>query len=188
MKSTMRKILTGLFVLFICAAIFIFIRSLYCVDWFTTFEYDKIVSPFDIFNLIFTSFVAIGLGYYITKKLTEERFMKEYLIADIEKVENELENFESIFNSKSLELSTVFNSLNKLSHKIERIEKTADLIDFKATEINNLKKFNLELYKIATKTDNSSQIDTYETNLQLEPIYNDISACLKKIVYNINKN
>jgi hypothetical protein len=183
----MKKILIGLFILIVAVLIFMFVRSLYCIDWFNTFEYDKNVSPFDIFNLIITSIVAIGLGYYITKKLTEERFMKEYLIADIEKVENELENLESIFDSNNVDLLTVFNALNKLSHKIERIENTAKLIDFSTQEIQNLKHLNFRLFLIATATDEGNTINSLQTNTQLEPIYNDISVCLKKIVYNINK-
>ena len=183
----MRKFFVGLFILIGTAIIFMFVRSLYSVDWFNTFEYDKKVSPFDVFNLIISTIVAIGLGYYITKKLTEERFMKEYLISDIEKVENELENIETIFNAKHVELMTVFNAVNKLSHKIERIENTAKLIDFKTKEISKLKELNTNLFASATATDEASSINTYQTHLQLEPIYNDISVCLKKIVHRVNK-
>ena len=182
MRAVMRKILIGLFILIVAAIIFMFVRSLYSVDWFNKFEYDKNVSPFDVFNLIISSIVAIGLGYYITKKLTEERFMKEYLIADIEKVENELENIESVLNTNNVDLLTVFNALNKLSHKIERIENTAKLIDFRTLEIQELKQFNYTLFQIATATDDSNRINSFQTSMQLEPIYNGISMCLKKIV------
>ena len=95
------KRIFSLFALIALVLIIIFVSSLFSIDWFNNIEYDKNISPFDVFNLIVSSIVAIGLGYYITKKLTEERFMKEYLIADIEKVEAELENFESIFNANN---------------------------------------------------------------------------------------
>lgn len=187
MISTMRKFFIGLLIFMGAAIIFMFVRSLYCVDWFNTFEYDKNVSPFDVFNLIISSIVAMGLGYYITKKLTEERFMKEYLISDIEKVENELENIESVLSTNNVDLQTIFNSLNKLSHKIERIENTAKLIDFHTNEIEALKQFNFTLFQIATATDDSIKINSSQINTQLEPVYNGISLCLKKIVHQVNK-
>jgi len=187
MRNYMKKFFIGLIVLIIGGFIFMFVSSLYYIDWFNTFVYDKNVSPFDIFNLIITSIVAVGLGYYITKRLTEERFMKEYLIADIEKVENELENTESIFDTNNVDLLTVFNALNKLSHKIERIENTAKLIDFNVEEIQSLKQLSYRLFDIATATDDTNRINSFETNMQLEPIYNDISVCLKKIVHQVNK-
>jgi hypothetical protein len=187
MINIMKKISIVLFILIVAAIIFMFVRSLYCIDWFNTFKYDNNVSPFDVFNLIISSLIAIGLGYYITKKLTEERFMKEYLITDIEKVENELDNFESILNANNVDLQTVFNALNRLSHKIERIENTARLIDFSINELHNLKQLNFRLFLIATATDQTNVINTSQTNSQLEPVYNEISICLKRIVYHINK-
>lgn len=186
-KIIMRKIFIGLFILIIAALIFTFIQSLYCIDWFNTFNYDQNVSPFDVFNLIITSIIAIGLGYYITKKLTEERFMKEYLISDIEKVESELENIEAVFNANNVDLLTVFNAINKLSHKIERIENTAKLIDFPIEDISKLKELKNKLFAIATATDDASSINTFQTSMKLEPIYNDISMRLKKIVHQVNK-
>ena len=183
----MKKISISLLILIIGAFIFLFVRSLYCDDWFNSFEYDKNISPFDIFNLIITTIMAISLGYYITKKLTEERFMKEYIISDIAKIETELENIESVLNANNVDLSTVFNVLNKLSHKIERIENTAKLIDFKSDELNKLRLLSYSLFEIATTTDDSNKINTLQANIKLEPIYNDFSKSLRKMVYNVNK-
>jgi uncharacterized protein YdcH (DUF465 family) len=191
MKNKMKKIMKWsfivLFVLLIGVIIFLFVRSLYCANWFNSFTYDLDVSPFDVFNLIISSLVAISLGYYITKKLTEERFMKEFIIGDIAKVELELENIESILSANNVELSTIFNALNKLSHKIERIENTAKLIEFKSDEIKNLKLLYFQIFKIATNTDNSTRVNTIISNIELEPVYNDFSISLRKMVYMVNK-
>jgi hypothetical protein len=190
-KNKMKKIMKWgiilLFVLLIGVSIFLFVRSLYSANWFNAFTYDLNVSPFDVFNLIISSFVAIGLGYYITKKLTEERFMKEFIIGDIAKVEMELENIESILSAQNVELSTIFNALNKLSHKIERIENTAKLINFESNEIKKLKSLYFQIFEIATNTDNSTRVNTIISNIQLEPVYNDFSISLRKMVYMVNK-
>lgn len=186
-KNRLKKFFIGLIVILIGLFIFLFVRSLYSANWFNTFTYDGSISPFDIFNLIISSIVAISLGYYITKKLTEQRFMKEFIISDITKVEMELENIESILSVNNVELTTIFNALNKLSHKIERIENTAKLITFEIDEIRNLKFLYFQIFQIATTTDNSTSINTFVSNSQLEPVFNDFSKSLRKMVYMVNK-
>ena len=113
--------------------------------------------------------------------------MKEFIIGDIAKVEMELENIESILSAQNVELSTIFNALNKLSHKIERIENTAKLINFESNEIKKLKSLYFQIFEIATNTDNSTRVNTIISNIQLEPVYNDFSISLRKMVYMVNK-
>lgn len=187
MRHAIKKIGIGLLVLSVGVIVFMFVRSLYCAKWFETFKYDTTVSPFDIFNLLVSSLVAISLGYYITKKLTEERFMKEFLIGDITKIETELENIESILNTNNVEPLTIFAAINKLSHKIERIENTAKLIEFSCDELKRLKSLNFKLFEIATTTDDTNRVDALQANLQLEPIYIDFSKSLRKMVYSVNR-
>lgn len=183
-----KRILIGTFILVIGLFVFLFIRSLYYNNWFTTFTYDGNISPLDVFNLIISTIIALGLGYYITKKLTEQRFMKEYIISDITKVEEELENVETILATTSVELDTIFAALNKLNHKIERIENTAKLISFQCKEIAELKSLHFKIFEIATTTENSTRINTVDLKYSLEPVYNNFSKSLRKMVYLLNKN
>lgn len=183
-----KNVLTGSFILVIALFLFFFVRSLYCKNWFSTFTYDGNVSPLAVFNLIVSSIIALGLGYYITKKLTEQRFMKEFIIADIKKVEEELENIEMILSTSNVTLETIFSALNNLNHKIERIENTARLINFKCNEIVKMKSLHFKIFEIATSSDNTSRIETVEMKYNLEPLYNDFSKSLRKMVYLLNKN
>lgn len=188
LKKSDRKILVGLCVSFIGLFIFIFVRSLYCNFWFANIKYDQVVAPLNVLNLIVSAGIALWLGYYITKKLTEQRFIKEFIITDINKIEEELDNFKSIMSGNNVELETAFVSLNRLNHKIENVDKTAKLIDFSPNEIQEIKLLYYKLYRIATTTDSSTSIQTVNTRYSLEPIYSEFSHSLRTIVFLLNKN
>lgn len=186
-EKRVKYILTGLVIFIIGLLVILFVRSLYYNNWFSTFTYNKDIAPFDVFNLVISGLIALGLGYYITKKLTEQRFMKEFIISDITKVEEELESVENLLSTSSVELETIFSALNKLNHKIERIENTAKLIGFECEEIAKMNTLHLKIYQIATSSDNSTRIETIELNYNLEPVYNDFSKSLRRMVYLVNK-
>jgi hypothetical protein len=41
------------------------------------------VNPMDLFSAVFSALAAIWLGWYITRKLSAQKFEEEYIIADM---------------------------------------------------------------------------------------------------------
>ena len=57
-----------------------FIYHLCIMKWFCSIQYTNEISPVEIINLFSTAIIAIWLGLSISKRLTEQRFIKEFLI------------------------------------------------------------------------------------------------------------
>ena len=53
----------------------------------TSWSYSYVVEPIDIINILVTVLVTIFVAWYVTKKLSEERFEKELIISDLKSIE-----------------------------------------------------------------------------------------------------
>ena len=53
----------------------------------TSWSYSYVVEPIDIVNILVTILVTIFVAWYVTKKLSEERFEKELIISDLKSIE-----------------------------------------------------------------------------------------------------
>lgn len=173
----------GLLIVVVATFLFLFIRALYCQYWFSSFVLSKEIAPLDVFNVFFSGGIAIWLGWYITKKLSEQRFLKEFVIKDIYRIEEQIEAFEKMSRSNTLELQTVFNELHELRNKIDRFERTARLTHYPIKEINNLKKYHTELYKVTT-TENL--FDPRNCRNEINTICGGFVLSLRKIVCEVN--
>ncbi len=183
MESTkIKKIGLWIGLLVIMVLLFFFIRMLYCQCWFTTITFSKEVAPLDILNIFVSGGIAIWLGYYITKKLTEQRFLKEFIIKDIYRIEEQIELFEKLINTNNAQLESIFNELHDLKHRIERFDRTAKLTHFSCKEIKDLNNCHTELYKIST----SETIFPRNSKNEVQKICDDFVIFLRKIVFNIN--
>ena len=149
-RSAINKIILKIILSIVAMMLFFFIRALYCQSWFSTITFSKEIVPLDIINIFISGGIAIWLGYYITKKITEQRFLKEFIIKDIYRIEEQVEVFEKLINTNNVQLQSIFNELHDLKHKIDRFDRTAKLTDFSCKEINDLNKCHTELFKIST--------------------------------------
>jgi hypothetical protein len=175
-----KKIIFGLLALFVFIFLFSTIRTMYCQQWFNSFIFSKEINPLDIFNLIISSAVTVWLGWYISKKLTEQRFLKEFIIKDICKIEEQIDFFEVLIRTNNADLSPIFNELNILKHRIERFEKISKLTNFWCNNINDLNNYHTKLFKISTEDMKLSATD------EAQKICDNLVIVLRKIVCNIN--
>ena len=180
-----RKVVIGIIVSIIAIVLFIFFRALYCQYWFSSIVFSNEIAPLDVFNILFSGTIAIWLGWYITKKLTEQRFLKEFIIKDIYRIEEQIESFEKMTQNNKLELQTIFNELHELRNKIERFEKTTAITHFSSSEITNLSNYHKELFKITTTDTVFKPIDSKN---QINQICNSFILSLRKMVLEINRN
>ena len=177
-----KKIALWILLAVVAIILFFFIRTMYCQCWFSTITFSKEVAPLDILNIFVSGAIAIWLGYYITKKLTEQRFLKEFIIKDIYRIEEQIESFERLVHSNNAELKSIFNELNDLKHKIARFERTVKLTPFPCNDVKELNTCHTQLFRISTQ----ESILPVDSQNQLQKICDDFVVCLRKIICSIN--
>ncbi|MDR1730058.1 MAG: hypothetical protein LBR52_05285 [Prevotellaceae bacterium] len=161
---------------------FFFIRALYCQCWFSSIIFSQEILPLDALNIFVSGVIAVWLGWYITRKLTEQRFLKEFIIKDICRIEEQIESFEKLINTNNATLQSIFAELNDLKHKIERFDRTTKLTLFSCNDVNYLNIYHTKLYKISTEEINLPA----DSRNELQSICDDFVVCLRKIVCKIN--
>ncbi|MBA4240191.1 MAG: hypothetical protein C0448_05665 [Sphingobacteriaceae bacterium] len=138
----------GIFILFILAHAF-------CEGiWINGFQLKKEIDLMDFSTLIFSSFVTIATGWYIGKKVTENRYEKDYFIQDLKNIERDINNVLNNTQSDMVEISLMTNLMNQLNTNIELFSSTVNIFD-KSLNIDDLKtKFRL-LYTKTTDSDSN---------------------------------
>lgn len=187
-KGEMRsnKFILGFITLILALIIFVLFKSLCNTSWFSKFTFTNEINPLDIFSLITSLGVAIWLGYFITKKLTEDRFIKEFVISDICKIEEEVNFIERITTeSDKLELQTIFDGLHKLKQKIERFEQTSRLIGIGNKDFTSVNKCHSKLFLITTNSDKDI-IDFQNKRNEIEIVCSDFIIELRGIICSVN--
>lgn len=157
--------------------------------WFQNLQVDYKLVPIDVFSLIVSSAITIWVGYYVVKKLSEQRFEKEMLINDLRLIEQEIQGIETIFEtSENVDVTLVSGKMNAIKHLLDRFTYTVKLsehgVDNEIQPINEA--FN-NLYLAATNFDsdfvNRNDIDrasiSYRTNRLILKV--------RKLTVNLNK-
>ena len=165
----------------------IFARFLYAKSWFSNVELSKEISPVELLSIIMSAIVAIWLGWYITRKLSAQRFQKEYLISDIKKIEDEVLYIEDKMQGSNIELQNVLDLLSKFKLYIDRFAKTIDI--FQVTTINS-SKLTKDYYRLYTKTtDTEGNLFTIDESMRIEinSICSSIIAETRQMIFVINK-
>lgn len=168
-------------------AIDIFSRFLYAQSWLSNVVLSKEVDPIALLSIVISAVVAIWLGWYITKKLSAQRFEKEYLISDIKHIEEEIGFIERKMQVSNIELQTILELLNKFKLYIDRFSKTIDT--FQVTSINSRKLFENynRLYSKTTNTEGDLfNIDT-SVRLEINNIFSSIIAETRQMIFMINR-
>jgi len=181
-RTAINRIVLGIMLFIVTTMLFFFIRTLYCQGWLSTIIFSKEIAPLDVINIFISGGIAVWLGTYITKKLTEQRFMKEFIIKDICRIEEQVELFEKLINTNNAQLQSIFNELHDLRIKIERFDRTTKLARFPCNEVKDLNDCHTKLYMISTLE------ETFPLNNKNEAqkICDDFVISLRKIVCNVN--
>lgn len=164
----------------------IFSRFLYEKSWFSSVKLSNEVDPIDIFSIIASSIVAIWLGLYITRKLSAQRFQKEYLISDIKKIEEEVSFIEGKMQESNIELQTIIELLNKFKLYIDRFSSTIRI--FQVTSINSCElNYNYNrLYSTTTNTEGDLFIIDETVRIEINVICSSIIESTRQMIYIIN--
>ncbi len=188
MGKNLKTFLTAILLIIpLLVIIDVFSRFLYKKSWFSTVQLAKEVDPVSIFSIVVSAFVAIWLGWYITRKLSAQRFQKEYLISDIKKIEEQILSIEDKMQVSNIELQTVLELLNKFKVYIDRFSSTITI--FQVSSINASKlcnNFN-KLYSATTDTEGDCFEIDESIRIEINEICSSIIIETRKMIYTINK-
>lgn len=161
----------------IVATIIIFFRFICFLAinaWTQNMQIDYNLVPIDVFSLFVSSAITIWLGYYVVKKLSEQRFEKEMLINDLRLIEQEIQNIETIFETaENVDITLVSGKMNTIKHLLDRFAYTVRLSENNVNnEIQPINDAFNSLYLASTNFDsdfvNRNDIDrasiSYNTN------------------------
>lgn len=188
--NSMKKVIKIVIIIVAVVSLFIFFRSLYCNHWLCNIEYSQEVSPLDIINIIVTSSVAIYLGHYITKKLSAERYEKEFIIDDLRLIESNIGDIYTYFKgNSSKDVSEVGEKIEILGKSVERLKTTLSVFNY-SISVSSLEDKLKKLYAEGTNFDGN----IWEPDKDTAQIAVCMSYCgimtteIRKIVKNINDN
>jgi hypothetical protein len=137
--------------IFSIIVVFYFCRFLLVYSWLDNATIDYTIVPVDVISIILSSALTIWVGWYIAKKLTEQRFEKDFLIKDLTQIENEVHEIESVFNvSGNIDLSYIASKNNNVQLMQERLSKTLELMKISDLSIEKLYQKTGEMYQATT--------------------------------------
>lgn len=155
-KSNMEKIIKkGLIILLIICSSFLliyFIR-LFCGFIFIS-EIDYSVNAFEYVSLIITSFLTLIVAWYITKRLTEQRFEKDFLINDLKSIEEIVHSIEDLLEtSSSINITHMASKINSIFMLKNRMKEAIELTSLFGIDIRSLENSINDLFTSATNFD-----------------------------------
>lgn len=151
------------------AILFYFFRFLYKMSWLDNATIDYNIAPMDVINLIVTSVVTILIGWYIVKKLTEQRFAKEFLMKDLVSIEDEVRCIMDVFNTAgNVDLSAIAAKGSKVQMIKARFIKTISIFGISDIKTSTLDDVINEMFRVTTDFDspntNIDSINVQEIN------------------------
>lgn len=176
--------------IFVALAIFFFIRLLYVQAWFYNISLDYHLVPIDVINLFVTVGVTIWIGYYIVKKLSEQRFEKEMLINDLKLIEQEVNAIGSLLQTSTrVDITHISSKINTIEGIINRFVSTIAISTvIPETYTNSLLMAFYSLYAAATDFD-SLVVETSNINMpHIQKASNDVVIKTRELILRINKN
>ena len=183
-----QKIKFGLIVI-ILILIDIFSRFLYAQSWFSSSTFKKELDPFIIFSLIVTTLLTLWLGWYVSKKFTEQRYEKEFIITDLKQIEEEIKYLERNLLSSSLDIQNVLGMLIKLKIYIDRFSMTIEIFKISTlAEVKVLDDNYKKLYKKTTDIDGNILILDSHLRNEISQVCSKLIGGTRQMIFKINKN
>ena len=157
--------------------------------WIEQLKISYELVPVDAIGIIISSAITLWIGWFIAKKLTEQRFEKEYLIKDLNLIENKACELKALFqNSVSIDISYTSAVNNEIQSLFNRLSKTLEIAGMSSISMSDLSNCINELYRDTTDFD-ASQIAVESVDLQMIFVRCDnVIIEGRKLVMIINKD
>ena len=124
----------------------------------TKWSYNYVVEPIDVINIVVTLLVSIFIAWYVTKRLSEERFDKELVIADLRDIESCMKKTLELYD-RSNNNNEILIHLNQLHILIQRFQRT---IDIDGMDMRALQNAFWRLFAAATDYDSGNDTDSID--------------------------
>lgn len=147
----------------------------------TSWSYSYIVEPIDVINILVTVSVTIFVAWYVTKKLSEDRFEKELIISDLKSIEECIKKILDAYEQENAS-SQILALINQLHILINRFEKTVAPQRISTT---NLKKAFWKLFSVATDYTAVSDISSIDIP-QVEHLSDELIIEVRQIITKVN--
>lgn len=176
---------------FWCALIVAFILVLvllYQSTWFSKISVDYGFVPVDAIGILVSAAVTVWVGFNIAKKLTEDRFEKDYLISDLNKMEAIVSDMEKLYkNSTFVDLSNISEKNTELQSIVKRFTDTVKLMDDDQSKYANLKYLSDKVYWKTTNMD-GQYVEVKSINLpELDTAFSDFILEVRKQIIAVNQ-
>lgn len=180
-KNTIYKYLIVVLLIVLSLFLIVYFR----VINFSALEFNNILDPVAIVGLLLTAIITIWIGSIFVQRMTEDRFLKESVIRDIVNMEEYLLRIENLLSTNPNDISTVFNYLTSLEHKLSVLTHTLDIYKFNkgTSELKKIVELHIDLYSITTDSDSST---SKEKMALTTDILKEIRKLLKTMIYQIN--
>lgn len=147
----------------------------------TSWSYSYVVEPIDIVNMLVTILVTIFVAWYVTKKLSEERFDKELIISDLKSIEECIKKILDSYERQNAN-NQILALINQLHILINRFEKT---VDSRQIATNKLRSSFWNLF--AAATDYTSVDDTSTIDIpRVEYLGDELIIEVRRIIAKVN--
>ncbi len=180
------RIIIGIAVVISFILLNVFSRFIYDQSWFGTYKFSKEVNPYDIISLVVTSLITIWLGWYISKKINNLRYQKDYLIDDLKLIEIEINKIESNLNNTEVDLQILINILTIVNININRFKKTADIFKLKKIDMQTLENCYSNLYSKSTNTEGEFLTLSESNCNELKQLCSEFIIAVRTQIYKIN--
>lgn len=179
----------GWFIAFIIFSIpvNIFCRFLYDQTWFGVYTFEHQLNLVDIVALIVSSGVTIWLGIYIAKKISEQRYQKEFIINDLKAIEDEVVYIQKeLINGQTVDIARLLDYTNRLQSNIGRFKKTLEIFETECHPDNDLMVKFRTFYTHVTNVGGSLLNLNNSVVVQINADCNDLILTTRKIIREIN--
>lgn len=147
----------------------------------TNWSYSYVVEPIDIVNILTTILVTVFAAWYITKRLSEERYDKELVISDLRSIENCIKKVLDLCDTSDGN-TNILTSINQLHILINRFQRTVT-----SRKINVTKLQNAFWNFYAAATDYDSNDNTANVDLPLvQHLGDDLIIEVRQIIRVVN--
>lgn len=170
-------------------ALHCFSRFIYNQSWFGETSLDTQVNPFDIITLIINSGLTVWLGIYIAKKLTEQRYQKEYLMDDLKKIENYVYDIDKAIEiSSTISLDQLLDHCNKIKVSISRFEQTLNIFNISDYNTIALNSQFVNLYSEITNLPGNTLIINGVNRITISNHCTNVVTQTRLLIFMVNKN
>lgn len=168
-----KNIVKILLILLIIIVVDILIRLLIQQNWFSKFQFSYELNPSILFSSFLTAIVTLFAAWYISKKIKEQRFEKDFLLKDLIDIEQDICRIQTLITPGSIDSQEFIDILNNIQRITKRFKHTLNACGRENSGLTSLNAKYKVLYTKLTNTD-SDYLDVNDDNKGNLMNYSDV--------------